>query len=95
MVEIEFKQVKPRLTISQNETKLKLLPGTSLDEVIRLTTVAEQIASILRGRIRVTSRGRFNFHSSRIIMMVGDKNKSIGAFRFDHLGRVHEELFRL
>lgn len=95
MVEVEFKSIKPRLTVSQNQIKLKLTPGTSLDEVIRLIFVAEQIAAILRGRLLVTARGRFNFHSSRIVMTVGEKQKSVGAFRFDANGRVEEELFRL
>lgn len=95
MVEIEFKNVKPRLTVSQNQIKLKVLPGTPLEEITRLVWVSEQVAKILRGRIQVTARGRFNFHSSRIVMMVGEKKKIIGAFRFDLSGRIYDELFRL
>ncbi len=90
MVEIEFKNVSPRLTVGPTRVLLKLRPYTDNQEVLRFTRIAEQIAVLLRPRNLPTCRGRFNLHASHIHMHVGDRQKCIATFRYDNLGMVSE-----
>jgi len=91
MVEVEVKPVRPRLSVSPHTVRIKVLPGTPEEGIARLVRIAEQVAELLRPRIQITARGRFNFHAGRILMHVGEKQKQIGDFRFDLAGNVWEE----
>jgi hypothetical protein len=90
MVEMEVKDVKPRLTVGKSRSSLKVRPGTTEIEVEILLKISDQITALLRPRIEATARGRFNFHASHIKMCVGDREKVIGTFRFDNEGNVIE-----
>jgi hypothetical protein len=90
MIEVEYREGRPRLIVGPSTSNLRVPSGSKPETVFWLISVAEKITMAIRERTHATARGRFNFHSLRIQMHVGERQKVIGDFRFDLTGEVWE-----